>query len=226
MFNDAGTSALTKTILMTVDAVGGVLTYALTLASELAKSGTKVHTTRSSRARPRAFAVSAMISMRAPGSQRAKRKSPVPTGLRAKGAVLIASGAMLPSRCDSRMCMWYVASMNCCGMRRLNQNTGVSESRTDTESMLPSRLLTGEPMVSEVYVANEKRTSSARTGAPSCQRAMESRWKAMLSESVAQSQRVARRGSKPRSPIVSSSGPISARRSNTAETIPMLCEVA
>jgi len=43
MFNDAGTSALTKTILMTVDAVGGVLTYALTLASELAKSGTKVH---------------------------------------------------------------------------------------------------------------------------------------------------------------------------------------
>ena len=34
---------LAKTILMTADAVGGVLTYALTLASELAKSGTKVH---------------------------------------------------------------------------------------------------------------------------------------------------------------------------------------
>ncbi len=43
MFNDAGASALTKTILMTVDAVGGVLTYALTLASELSKTGTKVH---------------------------------------------------------------------------------------------------------------------------------------------------------------------------------------
>lgn len=43
MFNDAGATALAKTILMTADAVGGVLTYSLTLASELAKSGTKVH---------------------------------------------------------------------------------------------------------------------------------------------------------------------------------------
>ncbi len=43
MFNDAGAAVLAKTILMTADAVGGVLTYALTLASELAKSGTKVH---------------------------------------------------------------------------------------------------------------------------------------------------------------------------------------
>mgnify|MGYP001488288543 CR=1 FL=1 len=43
MFNDAGATVLAKTILMTADAVGGVLTYALTLASELAKSGTKVH---------------------------------------------------------------------------------------------------------------------------------------------------------------------------------------
>ena len=43
MFNDSGATGLAKTILMTADAVGGVLTYALTLASELAKSGTKVH---------------------------------------------------------------------------------------------------------------------------------------------------------------------------------------
>lgn len=43
MFNDAGATGLAKTILMTADAVGGVLTYTLTLASELAKSGAKVH---------------------------------------------------------------------------------------------------------------------------------------------------------------------------------------
>lgn len=43
MVNDRGRAVLSKTILMTADAVGGVLTYALTLASELAKSGTKVH---------------------------------------------------------------------------------------------------------------------------------------------------------------------------------------
>jgi glycosyltransferase involved in cell wall biosynthesis len=47
MFNDARTPAstttLAKTILMTTDAVSDVLPYTLTLASELAKAGTKVH---------------------------------------------------------------------------------------------------------------------------------------------------------------------------------------
>ena len=44
MFNDtAVVPVLARTILMTADAVGGVLTYALSLASELAKTGTKTH---------------------------------------------------------------------------------------------------------------------------------------------------------------------------------------
>ncbi len=46
MFIDGTTAtgpALARTILMTADATGGVLTYALSLASELAKGGTKVH---------------------------------------------------------------------------------------------------------------------------------------------------------------------------------------
>ena len=46
MFIDGTTAnvpALARTILMTVDATGGVLTYALSLASELAKAGTKIH---------------------------------------------------------------------------------------------------------------------------------------------------------------------------------------
>lgn len=43
MFNDANATVLAKTILMTVDAAGGVLTYALALAPVLARWGTTVH---------------------------------------------------------------------------------------------------------------------------------------------------------------------------------------
>jgi glycosyltransferase involved in cell wall biosynthesis len=39
----ANAPALARTILMTVDATGGVLTYALSLVSELGRAGTKVH---------------------------------------------------------------------------------------------------------------------------------------------------------------------------------------
>jgi glycosyltransferase involved in cell wall biosynthesis len=44
MFIEATTApVLARTVLMTADATGGVLTYALSLASELAKTGTKTH---------------------------------------------------------------------------------------------------------------------------------------------------------------------------------------
>src|SRR5262245_26194278 len=49
MLNDALTPAISpttvpvKTILMTTDAASSVLTYTLTLASELAKTGTRIH---------------------------------------------------------------------------------------------------------------------------------------------------------------------------------------
>ncbi|MBN9162281.1 MAG: glycosyltransferase [Myxococcales bacterium] len=44
MFNDTAVlPVLARTVMMTADAVGGVLTYALTLASELAKTGSKTH---------------------------------------------------------------------------------------------------------------------------------------------------------------------------------------
>ncbi len=44
MFNDTAVlPVLARTVLMTADAVGGVLTYALTLVSELTKTGSKTH---------------------------------------------------------------------------------------------------------------------------------------------------------------------------------------
>src|SRR5689334_6197237 len=111
--------------------------------------------------------------------------------------------------------MLYVASMNCCGVRRLNQNTAVIESRTETESMLPSSDLASLRTASDVYTRNVYLTSSALTGCPSCQRAMVSMANAIDSESAAHVHLDASLGVKPASPVVLRSWPISASRSKT-----------
>ena len=84
------------------------------------------------------------------GSHCAKRKRPEPTGARPNGDWRSESCGTLPSRCSGWISIWYVASKNCSGLRRLNQKTAVSESRTETESMFASSGPNGAPVSGSV----------------------------------------------------------------------------
>ena len=91
---------------------------------------------------------------------------------------------------------------------------------------MPAKLLACiDATVGSVNRANEKRTSFARTGVPSCQRARGSIENAMESESGAHCQRVASCGPNPASPTVEIGVLVSARKSNSRSTACLPCVV-
>src|SRR6185312_454262 len=110
--------------------------------------------------------------MRDPPSHLANLKRPLPTGCRANSDEASDFTGTSCRRCSGSIATLYTKLKNCSGVRLAYHTTAVSESRTLTESIPRNVAAIGDASVESVSNLNVKRTSPARTGCPSCHRAL------------------------------------------------------